>query len=98
MEQTTGSHGEELNPKTSKSIRYNVPQNGNPFGDSENFTLHTNGITIYFDRIRTERSGYIFIQDDAEIAYIRDSECDVSPEKAKEYAENNPGEKVRFAD
>jgi len=98
MEQTTDSHGEELNAKTSKSIRYNVPQNGNPFGDTENFTLHTNGVTIYFESIRTERTGHIFIEDGVEVAYIPNSECDVTPTSAQEYAKNNPGEKVRFAD
>lgn len=91
-------HNASNEAKTAKSIRYNVPQNGNPFGDTENFTLHTNGVTIYFDRIRAERSGYIFIKHDSEIAYIATSECDVNPEKAKEYAENKPGEKIRFSD
>ena len=92
------AHNATNDEKTAKSIRYNVPQNGNPFGDVENFTLHTNGVTMYFDRIRTERSGYIFIKHDAEVAYIPDSECDVNPTSAKDYAENNPGEKVRFSD
>jgi len=83
-----------------KSIRYNVPSHGDKanFDARENFTLHTNGVTVYFDRIREERSGYVFIKHDAEVAFISDSECDVNPKTAKEHAAVHPGDKVRFSD
>lgn len=90
----------ENDSTTAKHIRYNVPSHGDKaeFGAEANHTLHTNGVTVFFDRIREDRVGYVFMKYDAEVAYISDADCDVSPVVAMDRAEDYPGEKVRFAD
>ena len=98
MEQTTESDADESTSETPKAIRYNVPQSGNPFGDAENYTLHTNGVTIYFDSIESKLSGVIFLKNGVEVAYVPNHECDVSPQTAKKYAQDNAGKKIRFSD
>lgn len=86
--------------RSEKCVRYNVPSRADKdeFGAEANHTLHTNGVTVYFDRIREERLGYVFLKYDAEVAWVPDTECDVSPTVAMNKAEEQPNEKVRFSD
>ena len=83
-----------------KSIRFNAVSAGDAeeFGAEDNFTLHTNGVTVYFDRVKESPAGYTFVRYDAEIAFVSEDDCDVSPEAAKRAAADSPGEKIPFAD
>lgn len=82
-----------------KEIRYNEPTAGDrdEFGAQGNHTLHTNGVTVYFDEIHEKRPGYVFVKDDIQVAFIAETECDVSPVVAMGRAEQGPPA-VRFAD
>jgi len=83
-----------------KEIRLNVATAGDKdvFGECDNYTLHADGMTVYFDQISDENSGFLFMNNGSDVAFVPESECDVSPIAAKDYAENDPNEKVRFAD
>ena len=83
-----------------KEIRHNVPSHADKaaFGDMGGHTLHVGGVTMYFDTIREERTGYMFEHEGVDVAYASKDECDVSPVVAKGFADENPNEKIRFAD
>jgi len=83
-----------------KAIRYNAPKASDKevFGDDASFTMHTNGFTLYFDRIKDTNAGFVFMKYDIEVGFIGKDDTDISPIVAMEKAEEYPNEKVPFAD